>query len=213
MSDSAEEKGFFERMGEILNSGLPGTTPAPSSATEEEDDDSLLARIRDVLEQPLPGTQAPDATLPPAVEAPPAAPGAQAPGSWRGQPQPQTPAPPIAPAPAGQAPTADWQQQDQARFDQHQERERAGFQARQQQELAAFQRYQAEQSRQFAAGQGRELALFHRHQQARLQGWQGPPPGAPGFAPPMGAWPPGPPGPRPPVWRGYPGRRLRGRRR
>ena len=61
MADN-DDKGFFDRLGEILNTPLPGTktastTPAPAAPGSPQDDDGgLLERIRDILSTPLPGT-------------------------------------------------------------------------------------------------------------------------------------------------------------
>jgi hypothetical protein len=54
-----EDKGIFDRLGEILNAPLPGTqrpTSQTRASTDDDDDDSLLERIKDILNAPLPGT-------------------------------------------------------------------------------------------------------------------------------------------------------------
>ncbi len=62
-----QQKSFFEKMGEILNSPLPGTMHSPAEPSEasatnntdqiNENDGSLLARIKDILNTPLPGSK------------------------------------------------------------------------------------------------------------------------------------------------------------
>ena len=55
-----QEKSFFDRLGELLNSPLPGTEASPSVATstaKKDDDSSLIDRVKDILNTPLPGSE------------------------------------------------------------------------------------------------------------------------------------------------------------
>ena len=63
-----EDKGFFDKLGEILNAPLPGTQGTASEQTQPSspvnDDDSLLERVKDILNTPLPGTPQTETTTP-----------------------------------------------------------------------------------------------------------------------------------------------------
>jgi hypothetical protein len=142
-----DNKGFFDRLGEILNAPLPGTekpTSPTQVAADDEDADSLMERIKDILNTPLPGT----------AEAEMA--GEEAAGST-----PQTvPTSGAAKAQAGQAGTAApqnyektpeldedeleeaWWQQDWAEFRAHQAREQNGLDLKQRRDQENFVAYQ-----------------------------------------------------------------------
>lgn len=201
-----DERGFFDRLGEILNGTLPGTAqPLPKGAApkpEVEDDDSIFDRIREILEQPLPGTEKPQAE-PPVVASAPTSDELEGPPEPPARPAPQQPqvtapsAPPGSTASGGpaQGDKPDWYQQEMARFDEHQRSEKAALEARQQQELEAFRRYQQNQDINFEAHQAREREVFQRHQEGRLAAWHQQTQGAyPGGPYPPG-WAPGAPPP------------------
>ena len=66
VSKNEQDKGFFERLGEILNAPLPGAEQGKNTKSDkpaaENEEDTILDRIRDILTQPLPGTNAPEAS-------------------------------------------------------------------------------------------------------------------------------------------------------
>jgi hypothetical protein len=205
-----EDKGFFDRLGEILNAPLPGTQRPTSQpqASADDDDDSLLERVKDILNAPLPGT--------PQVET-----GNEAPASV-GQPgQAGT----AAPQAYEKTPEFDedeldeaWWKQDWAAFRAHQERERNGLDLKQRRDQEKFVAYQQQEKQRFDGHQQQELEAFTRQQQWRLSAWkqavasslgQKPPP--PPWDMPPGAQMPPPgfpmPGPMggPPPWMRPPG--------
>ncbi|MEA2079210.1 MAG: hypothetical protein U9P00_05010 [Pseudomonadota bacterium] len=208
----AQDKGFFDKLGEILNAPLPGTQ-APASQTEAsagDDDDSILERIKDILNAPLPGT--------PQVET-----GNEASGTPVGQP--------------GQADTAAtqahektpefdedeldeaWWKQDWAAFRAHQAQERNGLDLKQRRDQEKFVAYQQQEKQRFDGHQQQEFAAYTHQQQWRLTAWkqavassppgQKPPPPPWEFPPGQQSMPPGGPmgGPRggPPPWMRPPG--------
>ena len=62
-----EDKGFFDKLGEILNAPLPGTQGPASQQTQsssQDDDDSLLERVKDILNAQLPGTPQSETSTP-----------------------------------------------------------------------------------------------------------------------------------------------------
>ncbi len=118
-----DDKGFFDRLGEILNAPLPGTE-RPSAQTQvavdEEDDDSLMERIKDILNAPLPGTAQADTAGEAAGSTPPTASASNTPAG----PAAQTDA--AAPQVRERTPQLDedeldepWWQQDWAAFRAH----------------------------------------------------------------------------------------------
>ncbi len=208
-----EDKGFFDRLGEILNAPLPGTQK-PASQTQrsaaDEDDDSLMERIKDILNTPLPGTMSAES------------------GSDVKRPQPD-----LSTAPASQPKARtpeldeddldeDWWKQDWAAFRTHQERERSGLERKQRGDHEILIAYQQQEKQRFDQHQQRELEAFTHQQHWRLNLWQQALAGSPGGKPPPPPWnmapgtpmmPPGYPGPGPvagpPPWaqRPDPGRR------
>ncbi|MFZ0789248.1 MAG: hypothetical protein WAM94_06470, partial [Chromatiaceae bacterium] len=74
MADN-DDKGFFDRLGEILNTPLPGTKTASNDDSpaapdsQQEDDGGLIERIRDILSAPLPGTTVAGAGTPGGAQA------------------------------------------------------------------------------------------------------------------------------------------------
>jgi len=201
-----QDKGFFDRLGEILNAPLPGTqrpTPQPQSPADD-DDDSVLERIRDILSTPLPGTgeeesasEADNAASPgqPVPDAP-AAPSA-APPSGTAQPQEKTPA--LDEDDLNEA----WWQQDWAAFRAHQERERSGLDLKQRGDHEKFIAYQQQEKQRFDQHQQQELEAFTRQQHWRLNAWQQALASNPGHKPPPPPW--GPPPGAPMMPPGYPG--------
>ncbi len=216
MADS-DDKGFFDRLGEILNTPLPGTQKADApaaptaSASPEDDDEGLLARIRDILNTPLPGTiEQPSAT----AQAPEPAQMPQSPVAETPL-QPSTGSTPTVGSAASAEPTEDdldeeWWKQDWAAFRSHQERERNGLVAKQGQDQQKFAAYQEQEKRRFDAHQQQEAGQFKLYEQWKLNNWKqqlaatqsgqpmppfAMPPGPPGMPPgPPGMMPLGPPG-------------------
>ncbi len=195
-----EDRGFFERLGDILNAPLPGTQ-APEARREtaaptDDDDDSLLERIKDILSTPLPGTSQADT--------PDAAPAtaARAGGAVAAEPVEQGHES-IEPSPA-KTPELDeddldqaWWKQEWAAFRAHQQRERDGLDLKQQRDLEKFAAYQQQEQQRFEQHQQQELAAFTHQQHLRLRAWQQAAAARPGQTPPPPPWgmpPPGPPG-------------------
>ena len=160
-----EDKGFFDRLGEILNAPLPGTRLPDRQAetrTDGDNDDSMLERIRDILNTPLPGT--PDAEN--------AATGTGQPSSNTG-----TAAPPqgtAEPTPELDEDDLDesWWKQDWANFRAHQARERQGLELKQQRDLEKFTAYQQQEKQRFDTHLQQELEAFTHQQQWRLNAWK-----------------------------------------
>ncbi len=194
-----QDKGFFDRLGEIFNAPLPGTErPAspPQGSADENHEDSVLERIRDILATPLPGTSQ-----------------AEGDKEARGpaQPQPSQPELSTAPAPQAQAKTPEldedeldeaWWKQDWAAFRAHQERERNGLELKQRGDYEKFMAYQQQEKQRFDQHQQQELEAFTRQQHWRLKTWQQALASSPGHKPPPPPWnmPPGAP-----MMPGYPG--------
>jgi len=199
------DKGFFDRLGEILNAPLPGTQQAaePSgTAAAGEDDDSLMERIKDILNAPLPGAHGAESGDP--------APGsASLPTSAGTSVQPQS----TQPTPELDEDDLDetWWKQEWAGFRAHQERERQGLELKQRRDHEKFAAYQQQEKQRFAGHQQQELEAFTRQQQWRLNAWQQAVANSPGQKPPPPPWnmPPGGgmPGPMagPPPWMQPPG--------
>jgi hypothetical protein len=208
------DKGFFYRLGEILNAPLPGTQqPAEPGATAAagKDDDSLMERIKDILNAPLPGTHGAES-------------GDQASGS---SPQSTTSGTSTLPRSTEPTPELDeddleeaWWKQDWSGFRAHQERERQGLELKQRRDQEKFAAYQQQEKQRFDGHQQQELEAFTRQQQWRLGAWKQAVANNPGQKPPPPPWnmpsggqmrPPGPgggiPGPMagPPPWMQPPG--------
>lgn len=204
-----DDKGFFDKLGEIFNAPLPGTRGSgsqPRVPAEDDDDDSLLERIKDVLQTPLPGT-------------PQAESGNQTPGPAPTSPASQpTATGTVAPQSREKTPQLDeddldepWWQQDWAGFRAHQERERNGLELKQRRDQEKFAAYQRQESQRFHAHQQQELDAFTRQQQWRLTAWRQAVANSPGQRPPPPPWgmQPGSPMPGPmggpPTWMLPPG--------
>ena len=197
-----EDKGFFDRLGEILNAPLPGTqgqAPQTQAPAADDDDGSVLERIKDILNAPLP--RAPQAES----------------GSG------------AATASGAHAKTPEfdedeldeaWWKQDWAAFRAHQEQERNGLGHKQNGDLEKFKAYQQQEKQRFDGHQQQELAAFINQQHRRLSAWnqavansppgQKPPPPpwdmpAGGQRPPQGQPMPGGPRGGPPPWMRPPG--------
>ncbi|CAG0909158.1 unnamed protein product [Cyprideis torosa] len=158
-----EEQSFFERLAAILNTPLPGTTGSgkaesagkKTEAPEQEEEDSILDTIREILTQPLPGTQPEKNT----------------------QPDSNTTDNEMIAEPATEATLPvlegdDWWERDFQAFQQHQERYRQSFHAKQQQDLERFTRYQAQEKQRIDAHQQREFDHFRQQQQWKLDTWK-----------------------------------------
>jgi hypothetical protein len=196
MTDNSD-KGFFDRLGELLNTPLPGTQgshpadtdPAPAATDDEA---GLLAHIRDILNAPLPGTaRAGDAdgsvqpSRPAVSNAPITRPGEHAPqtsappgpvigsavepaGAPDGGGQMEPPAPDL----AEDALAEDWWQGDWDTFKAHQAQEARGLEIKQSQDRNKFAAFQEQERQRFAAHQGQEEAAFRHHQQWKLNTWR-----------------------------------------
>ena len=145
-----QQKSFFERMGELLNTPLPGTTKTNNYSTTVDDsgtvdgtnsaDDSLLARIKDILNTPLPGSDALDKKLAEAM------------------------LPEITDADVQE----NWWETDWEAFKAHQEQDRKGLNVKQRQDQTGFAGYQEQERFQFEMYQAQEFDLFQQQQQAKL---------------------------------------------
>jgi hypothetical protein len=192
-----QDQGFFDRLGEILNTPLPGTrAPAdpqsgagPGPAAPGGDDDGLLARIRDILSAPLPGTVAGPG---PGAGPGPQAPGVPGSGPFGGTSQAAEPAPaqpesqhragpgnqpeiqpaPVVPELARDSLAEAWWQRDWDAFESHQEEEARGLAMKQQQDRAKLDAFQEQERQRFAFHQRQEEAGFRQHQQWQLGVWQ-----------------------------------------
>ena len=196
MADN-DDKGFFDRLGEILNAPLPGTktastTPAPAAPGSPQDDDGgLLERIRDILSTPLPGTTVPGGGTPggaqaaevaaetqaqgqpmaPAAQSGTPVPGEAPPAAQAGVPQPTQQMAPSAPDLSKDALSEDWWQRDWAAFKAHRSEEGRGFDLKQEQDRAKLAAFQGQEQQRFAAHQQQEEAMFRQHQQWKLNVW------------------------------------------
>jgi len=203
----ADEKGFFDRLGEILNAPLPGTqTPQPSEprakggAAHKEEDLSLIERVKEILSAPLPG--AVDAQALPAGDEDreaslPEASHQGGPASTSAQPLPQAESGAQEAPPAQGKPTPEldeddldepWWKQDWANFRSHQERERQGLAQKQRSDLEKFTAYQAQEKSRFEGHQRQELDAFRRQQQWRFSAWKQALAANPGSRPPPPPW-------------------------
>lgn len=202
-----QDKGFFDKLGEILNAPLPGTQ-APASQTETsagDDDNSMLERIKDILNSPLPGTQQ-------------SAPGNETSGVPAGQPgQAGT----VTTQAHEKTPEFDedeldeaWWKQDWAAFRAHQAQERNGLDLKQRRDQEKFVAYQQQEKQRFDGHQQQEFAAFTHQQQWRLNAWKQAVASSPGQKPPPPPWnmppgqqaiPPGGPISGPPPWMRPPG--------
>ena len=131
-----EDKGFFDKLGQILNAPLPGTqrpgTQQTQTSSREDDDDSLLERVKDILNTQLPGTTQPETSTPVGqsgkVEA-----GAAA--------QQQDKTPELDEDDLDEA----WWKQDWANFRAHQSQERNGLELKQRKDQEKFAAYQQQE--------------------------------------------------------------------
>ena len=204
-----EEKGFFDKLGDILNAPLPGTqgpTSQPtSSSPQDNDDDSLLERVKDILNTQLPGT--------PQTET-------SAPAGQSGQAGTEAAAHEKTPELDEDDLDEAWWKQDWAAFRAHQQQEHDGLDLKQRGDLEKFAAYQQQEKQRFQGHQQQELEAFVHMQSWRQAAWKqalaGSPPGQkppppPWNMPPGGSQrqPPGPPmsGPAggPPPWMRPPG--------
>ncbi len=138
----SQQKSFFERMGELLNTPLPGTSAKAKTPLipAEEYDDSLLSRVKEILNTPLPGSEALDKKLA------------------------EVTAPTITDADVQE----NWWETDWAAFKAHQEQDRKGLNIKQRQDQTSFAEYQEQERFQFEMYQAQEFDLFQQQQQAKL---------------------------------------------
>ena len=208
-----EDKGFFDKLGDILNAPLPGTQGSPSqqkqSTSQDDDNDSLLERVKAILNTQLPGTPQTEASTPA---------GQSSQSSTEAAPQEKTPE--LDEDDLDEA----WWKQDWAAFRAHQTQERNGLDLKQRKDQEKFAAYQQQEKQRFDGHQQQEFDAFVRMQSWRQTAWQqalgGSPPGQkpppPPWSMPPGSpmMPPGSPMPGPgggpPPWMRPPGM---GRRR
>ena len=135
------QKSFFERMGDLLNTPLPGTeathTPTPSPKSDTIDD-SLLSRIKDILNTPLPGSNDFSSTEE------------------------------ILPEINSSDLQENWWDTDWAAFKAHQEQDRKGLNVKQRQDQEGFAHYQEQERYHFEIYQAQEFEIFQRQQQAKV---------------------------------------------
>jgi hypothetical protein len=206
-----EDKGFFDKLGEILNAPLPGTQgPAPQQTqapSEEGSDESLLERVKDILNTPLPGTPQTEAEA----------------GTVAGQSNQNGTA--AAAQQQEKTPELDeddldeaWWKQDWAAFRAHQKQEHDGLDLKQRGDQEKFVAYQQQEKQRFDRHQRQELEAFVHMQSWRQSAWKQALAGSPpGQKPPPPPWnmPPGRhappaapmsgPGGGPPPWMRPPG--------
>jgi len=148
-----QQKSFFEKMGEILNSPLPGTQSKSTQSTDlflgenktdqvDKKEDSLLARIKDILNTPLPGSDNLTGKMVDLEKKPIEITEADLPENW-------------------------WET-DWAAFKAHQDQDRKGLTMKQQMDQSNFAQYQTQEREQFEAYQASEFELFQAQQQAKL---------------------------------------------
>lgn len=211
---SNDESGFFDKLGEILNAPLPGTSRDQTGAVDvadEDDEESILERVKDILQQQLPGTASagqetarakPGSAEAPAVEATEATEAT------------------VEPAPDPDSLEENWWDREWDAFRVHQDKERKGFNLKQRRDQENFARYQEQEKLRFDAHQEQEFEGFRRQQQWKLDGWKqrieqqaAGQVHAPGQRPPPSPWAVMPPGPLPGGFPPHPGMRPPPRRR
>ena len=220
---SNDETSFFDKLGEILNAPLPGTTrkhASPAEMVDEDDEDSILERVKDILKQPLPGTVA--AGQESAGVAPPV--GQTTAGAGAALETDAAAAVAAEPAPDPDTMEENWWDREWDAFRAHQDRERNGFNLKQRRDQETLARYQEQEKMHFDGHQKQEFENFRRQQQWKLDGWkqrieqqaagQAHAPGQ--MSPPPAPWAAMPPGPLPGGFPSPPGmhpppRRRRGR--
>jgi hypothetical protein len=183
-----ENKGFFDKLGEILNAPLPGTHGTTSKPTQsspnESDDNTLLERIKDILNAQLPGTQEAESSTPA---------GQSGQADTEAAPQIQEKTPELDEDDLDEA----WWKQDWAAFRAHQKQEHIGLDMKQRGDLEKFAAYQQQEKQRFEAHQQQEFAAFVHMQSWRLAAWKqavaGSPPGHNPVPPPPWNMPPGSP--------------------
>ena len=210
-----ENKGFFDKLGEILNAPLPGTQGPASQQTQSsprDDDDTLLERVKDILNAQLPGT--------PQTETSTTA-------GQSGHAVTEAPSQEHEKTPELDEDDLDevWWKQDWAAFRAHQAQERNGLDLKQRGDQEKFAAYQQQEKQRFDGHQQQEFAAFVHMQSWRQAAWKQAVAGSPpGHMPPPPPWnmpsgpqmlPPGSPmsgpGGGPPPWMRHPPLRGRGR--
>lgn len=145
-TNTEQDKGFFEKLGEILNAPLPGAEPAKpenSGKSEENSEDSILDRVREILSQPLPGTRLPEISKKEeesVIE--------------------------------DEDFSEKWWDRDWELFKQHQDKDRQGFNMKQRKDQESFARYQELERTTFDDFQRQEFEMYQQHQQWKMNVWQ-----------------------------------------
>ena len=201
-----ENKGFFDKLGEILNAPLPGTQGPASQQTQsspQDDDDSLLERVKDILNAPLPGTPQTETSTPAGPS-----------GHANTEAAPQEKTPELDEDDLDEA----WWKQEWAAFRSHQTQERNGLDLKQRADQEKFAAYQQQEKQRFDGHQQQEFEAFVHQQSWRQAAWKQAVAGSPpGQKPPPPPWnmPPGSPMSGPgggsPPWMRRPPPRGRGR--
>jgi hypothetical protein len=189
-----ENKGFFDKLGEILNAPLPGTQGPASQQTvpQDDNDDSLLERVKDILNTPLPGTPQAETSTP-----------TEHSGKAGTEAAPQEKTPELDEDDLDEA----WWKQDWAGFRAHQKQERNGLDLKQHRDQEKFSAYQSQEKQRFDEHQQQEHKAFVHMQSWRQAAWkqavasspQGQKPPPPPWNMPSGSPMPGPGG-GPPPW-------------
>jgi len=147
-----DQKSFFDRLAEILNSPLPGTEaekPEQTASNNEAspEDNSLLARVKEILNAPLPGSDTLNAQI------------AETEDNKLDS---------ILRDISEKDVQENWWETDWAAFKAHQEEDRKGLNMKQRMDQEAFAKYQEQERQQFDAYQSKEFELFQAQQQAKL---------------------------------------------
>lgn len=151
-TNKEDQKSFFERLGEILNSPLPGTEAKKTEADKtvsgtdvSHEDNSLLARVKEILNTPLPGSDILDAQIAEDNSL-------------------DTMLRDISEKDVQE----NWWETDWTAFKAHQDKDRKGLNMKQRMDQEAFAKYQEQERQQFDAYQSKEFELFQAQQQAKL---------------------------------------------
>ena len=144
-----EEKSFFDKLNDILNTPLPGTVEKKPAAPGKEannagDDDSLLDRVREILTSPVPGAEA----------------------SETAEPKTDTGTEESVDDLA-----EDWWEQDWAEFRAHQQAEREALNAKQRRDSELFARYQEDERKRFDEAMQYDFEVFKAEQQRKIDLW------------------------------------------
>jgi len=144
-----EEKSFFDKLNDILNTPLPGTVEEKPVASNKEadnvdDDDTLLDRVREILTSPVPSAEASEATEP------------------KSEIETEASVDDLA---------EDWWEQDWAEFRTHQASEREALNAKQRRDSELFARYQEDERKRFDEAMQYDFEVFKAEQQRKIDLW------------------------------------------